>query len=92
MKVRLRGPCVKYPEPALESCVTVHIVPEIQRNTGVNGKRSRMSRQVALIRVVPPSLRSLTMGMEALFISHGSAITRMARLNAPLCQNTKKEK
>ena len=60
---------MKYPEPALESCVRVHIVPEIQRNTGVNGRRSRVSQEAALIRVVPPSLRSLVVGMEALFIS-----------------------
>ena len=49
-------------EPTLEPCM------KVQRSTGVNGKRSRMSQEAALIRVVPPSLRSLTVGMEALFI------------------------
>lgn len=44
---------------------------EIQRSTGVNGRRSRMlylagisGQDSTLIRVVPPSIRSLT-GMES---------------------------
>ena len=65
----LRGSYEEYPEPALESlCDGVVVALEMQRSTGVNGRRSRVLSCAALIRVVPPSLRSLT-GMEALFDS-----------------------
>ena len=80
----VRGSCAKLSEPASESCMSPaqHIGigessrkgkrdGEIQRSTGVNGRRSRMlnlagisGQDSTLTRVVPPSIRSLT-GMES---------------------------
>lgn len=65
----LRDFHAKHSEPALESCMKrwEESAIEIQRNAGVNGRRSRALPWAVSIRVVPPSL-SVPYGIEGSFI------------------------